>query len=107
MNEKSQSGTALVLFSGGQDSATCLAWALDRFDHVETIGFDYRQRHIVELSCRTNIRDAFSTVCPNWASRLGSDQTIDLGILGSISETALTREVEITMRENELPNTFV
>lgn len=98
---------ALVLFSGGQDSSTCLAWALDRFGHVETIGFDYRQRHIVELSCRAHMRDAISAGFPDWARRLGDDQTIDLGILGAISETALTRDVEITMSENKLPNTFV
>src|SRR5206468_3793739 len=91
----------------GQDSSTCLAWALNRFEHVETVGFDYRQRHIVELSCRSNIVGAIAKGFPEWASRLGHDQTIDLGILGAISETALTRDVEITMRENELPNTFV
>jgi 7-cyano-7-deazaguanine synthase len=98
---------ALVLFSGGQDSTTCLAWALKRFGHVETIGFDYRQRHIVELSCRKNVRDALAGHSSEWERRLGEDHTVDLGVLGSISETALTRDVEITMRENELPNTFV
>lgn len=100
-------GKALVLFSGGQDSATCLAWALNRFDRVETIGFDYRQRHIVELTCRENLRDDLTQKFSAWAGRLSVDHTIDLGLLGQISETALTRDVEITMRENELPNTFV
>lgn len=98
---------ALVLFSGGQDSATCLAWALSRFDRVETVGFDYRQRHVVELSCRANLRGAIASGFPEWASRLGDDQTIDLGVLGAISETALTRDVAIAMQENGLPNTFV
>ena len=99
--------SALVLFSGGQDSTTCLAWALDRFAHVETIGFDYRQRHIVELECRPKIREEFLARFPDWASRLGEDHLIDLGVLGSISDTALTRDVEIEMRENNLPSTFV
>jgi len=98
---------ALVLFSGGQDSSTCLAWALSRFDYVETIGFDYGQRHSVELLCRTNVRVAIETSFQDWASRLGDDQTIDFGVLGAISETALTRDVEIAMQENDLPNTFV
>src|SRR4051812_23110736 len=98
---------ALVLFSGGQDSTTCLAWALERFNHVETIGFDYRQRHIVELECRQNIRDEFGLRFPNWSKRLDDDHRIDLGVLGTISDTALTRDVEITMLDNNLPSTFV
>jgi 7-cyano-7-deazaguanine synthase len=101
------SDTALVLFSGGQDSTTCLAWALDRFDRVETIGFDYRQRHVVELECRNGIREEIALRFPNWSARLGEDHTIDLGVLGDISETALTRDVEIEMLENKLPSTFV
>lgn len=99
--------SALVLFSGGQDSTTCLAWALDQFDHVETIGFDYRQRHVVELECRHGIRDVIATRFPKWAKRLGEDHTIDLGVLGEISETALTRNVEIGMLQSNLPSTFV
>ena len=99
--------SALVLFSGGQDSATCLAWSLDRFRHVETIGFDYRQRHLIELTCREKILDVLATDFPQWAGRIHERHTIDLGLLGSISDTALTRDVAITMNENNLPNTFV
>jgi 7-cyano-7-deazaguanine synthase len=98
---------ALVLFSGGQDSTTCLAWALDRFDRVETIGFNYRQRHLVELRCREGLRTEFTANFPTWAGRLGEDHLIDLAVLGSISDTALTREVEIKVLENKLPSTFV
>lgn len=98
---------ALVLFSGGQDSATCLAWALDRFDRVETVGFDYGQRHRVELECRTGFRDQLSKANPIWASRLGPDHMLDLAILGQVSETALTRDAEIALRADGLPNTFV
>ena len=99
--------SALVLFSGGQDSATCLAWSLDRFRHVETIGFDYRQRHLIELTCREKILDVLATDFPQWAGRIHERHAIDLGLLGSISDTALTRDVAITMNENNLPNTFV
>jgi 7-cyano-7-deazaguanine synthase len=98
---------ALVLFSGGQDSTTCLAWALDRFARVETIGFDYRQRHAVELACRPAVRRALAASFPAWADRLEDDHLIDLSVLGEISDTALTRKVEIEMREAGLPNTFV
>jgi len=98
---------ALVLFSGGQDSATCLAWALDRFDRVETIGFDYGQRHRIELDCRDSIRKGLAALNPRWAQRLGEDHTIDLAVLGQISDTALTRDVGIEMTEAGLPNTFV
>ena len=98
---------ALVLFSGGQDSTTCLAWALERFSRVETIGFDYRQRHVVELERRNKIRDEFKGRFPNWSKRLGEDHTVDLGVLGAISDTALTRDIEIKMLENKLPSTFV
>jgi len=97
---------ALVLFSGGQDSTTCLAWALERFARVETIGFDYRQRHAVELACRPALRDALAGF-PAWRPRLKDDHVIDLSVLGAISDTALTRKVEIEMREQGLPNTFV
>src|ERR1700724_1978359 len=98
---------ALVLFSGGQDSTTCLAWALNKFKRVETIGFDYRQRHLIELECRENIRRELVLEFPEWIERLGDDHTIDLGVLGEISDTALTRDVEIRMLENRLPSTFV
>jgi len=98
---------ALVLFSGGQDSTTCLAWALSRFAHVETIGFDYRQRHAVELECRGPIRAALKAKLPELARGLGEEHTIDLGVLGEISETALTRDVEITMLADGLPSTFI
>ena len=97
---------ALVLFSGGQDSTTCLAWALARFARVETIGFDYRQRHAVELACRPPVLRAL-TGFPAWGARLNDDHMIDLSVLGAISDTALTRDVEIEMRDKRLPNTFV
>jgi 7-cyano-7-deazaguanine synthase len=97
---------ALVLFSGGQDSTTCLAWALDRYARVETIGFDYRQRHAVELACRPPVLRALAGF-PAWAARLNDDHLIDLSVLGAVSDTALTRNVEIEMREQGLPNTFV
>lgn len=99
--------TALVLFSGGQDSTTCLAWALDRFTHVETIGFDYGQRHRVELDVRSEIRDQFSRDFPKWSARLGCDHLLDLAVLGAISETALTSDSAIALGSNNLPNTFV
>jgi len=99
--------TAIVLFSGGQDSATCLAWALDRFAHVETLGFAYGQRHAIELECRDTLRDAMMRQNPQWHERLGPDHTLDLSVLGQISETALTREAAIEMNENGLPSTFV
>lgn len=98
---------ALVLFSGGQDSTTCLAWALARFSHVETVGFDYRQRHRVELDQRGKIRDAIVTIDPAWKDRLGADHILDLGVLGDISQTAMTREIQIVADEKGLPNTFV
>lgn len=98
---------ALVLFSGGQDSATCLAWALDRFAHVETVGFDYGQRHRVELDCRAAFRARLAAAFPAWAVRLGEDHTLRLDALAAISDTALTRETEIAMRADGLPNTFV
>lgn len=98
---------ALVLFSGGQDSATCLAWALDRFDSVETVGFEYGQRHRVELECRGNFRTRVVGLNPAWADRLGPDHMLDLSVLGQVSETALTRDAEIALRADGLPNTFV
>ncbi|MDF1719459.1 MAG: 7-cyano-7-deazaguanine synthase QueC [Minwuia sp.] len=107
MSSDGQGDGALVLLSGGQDSATCLAWALDRFDRVETIGFDYGQRHVVELDMRAHLREAMAAMKPAWAARLGEDHVLDLGLLGQISETALTRDTEIAMRDDGLPNTFV
>ena len=98
---------ALVLFSGGQDSATCLAWALDRFDHVETLGFDYGQRHRVELDRRAALRAGTTDLNPDWAPRRGADHTLALDALGQVSETALTREAAIGYEASGLPNTFV
>jgi 7-cyano-7-deazaguanine synthase len=98
---------ALVLFSGGQDSTTCLAWALGRFDRVETIGFDYGQRHRVELDCRAGVREKLAALKPQWGERLGEDHLLDLTVLGMISDTALTRGAEIALRRDGLPNTFV
>lgn len=99
--------TAMVLFSGGQDSATCLAWALDWFDHVETIAFEYGQTHAVELKVRTTFLAALRERFPEWGAKLGEDHFIDLSLLGAISDTALTRDKEIEMTEAGLPNTFV
>ncbi|GEP02250.1 7-cyano-7-deazaguanine synthase QueC [Methylobacterium oxalidis] len=98
---------ALVLFSGGQDSTTCLAWALDRFPRVETLGFDYGQRHRVELACRDRLRGGLARIEPAWGARLGPDHTLSLDALGAVSETALTREAEIGYEAGGLPNTFV
>ncbi|MGY2214947.1 7-cyano-7-deazaguanine synthase QueC [Pseudomonas moraviensis] len=98
---------ALVLFSGGQDSTTCLAWALERYEHVETIGFDYGQRHEIELECRINVLQEIRNRFPNWAKRLGEDHVLDLKLLGQISDTAMTGEKTIEFEKNGLPNTFV
>jgi 7-cyano-7-deazaguanine synthase len=98
---------ALVLFSGGQDSTTCLAWALQRYARVETLGFEYGQRHAIELTVRPNILQAIRTLDSSWAPRLGEDHMLDLSVLGEVSETALTRDSEITMQADGLPNTFV
>ncbi len=100
-------GSALVLFSGGQDSAACLAWALERFERVETVGFAYGQRHDVELEARQGVLEALGAGFPAWAQRLGADRVLDAGVLGQISDTALTREAEIAYDERGLPNTFV
>jgi 7-cyano-7-deazaguanine synthase len=102
-----QNEPALVLFSGGQDSATCLAWALARFSAVETIGFDYGQRHRVELDSRTRIIDRLKSEFPEWGGKLGEDHVIDLSVLGQVSETALTRDSAIAFAAGGLPNTFV
>ncbi len=98
---------ALVLFSGGQDSTACLAWALDRFERVETIGFDYGQRHRVELDCRPRVIVALRGGFPHWSARLGADHLLDLALLGQISDTALTSERAIEIARDGLPNTFV
>ena len=98
---------ALVLFSGGQDSTACLAWALERFSRVETLGFDYGQRHRIELACRLTVRAELARQFPAWAARLGEDHLLDLSVLGQISDCALTAERAIEMQANGLPNTFV
>jgi len=98
---------ALVLFSGGQDSSVCLAYALDHYAHVETIGFDYGQRHGVELESRLHVRSQLHEQFPRWARRLGDDHLLDLSLLGQITDTALTSEREIEMTAGGLPNTFV
>ena len=102
-----RSERALVLLSGGQDSTTCLAWALERFAEVETIGFDYGQRHRIELECRETVVARLRREFPDWNARLGADHLIDFGVLGQISDTALTRESSIAFNEGGLPNTFV
>ena len=101
------SETALVLFSGGQDSTVCLAWALERFSRVETIGFDYGQRHAIELSVRARLREKMSALNSGWAARLGDDHMIKLDALAAISDTALTRQTAIEIADSGLPTTFV
>ena len=101
------SSKALVLFSGGQDSTTCLAWALERYEHVETVGFDYGQRHRIELDARQVVLCALREQFPHWSARLGEDHLLDLSVLGRISDTALTSDAEIRMTQAGLPNTFV
>lgn len=98
---------ALVLFSGGQDSATCLAWALAHYERVETLGFDYGQRHAIELQVRKPLLDAMRALKPAWRERLGDDHMLDLSVLGEVSDTALTSDTAIAMQANGLPNTFV
>jgi 7-cyano-7-deazaguanine synthase len=98
---------ALVLFSGGQDSATCLAWALDAFDAVETIGFSYGQRHAVELECRARFVEGLRTRFPKWAAKLGADHAVDLSVIKALGKTAMTDDVEIAVASNGLPTTFV
>ena len=102
-----QNEAALILLSGGQDSSTCLAWALERFTRVETVGFEYGQRHRIELDCRGRIREGLRAIRPEWNAALGEDHTIGLGALGEIASTALTSEREIALRQDGLPNTFV
>ena len=100
-------GGALVLFSGGQDSTTCLGWALERYDRVETIGFDYGQRHRIEMDCRRTLLERIRADFPDWAERLGDDVVVPVEAIGALSATALTREVEMEMGADGLPNTFV
>jgi 7-cyano-7-deazaguanine synthase len=99
--------SALVLFSGGQDSTTCLALALSKYERVETIAFDYRQRHSVELEARMQVLEQIKSQFPQWAHKLGDDHLLDLGVLGQVSETSLTRDVAFKMESSGLPNTFV
>jgi 7-cyano-7-deazaguanine synthase len=99
--------SALVLFSGGQDSTVSLAWALDRYDAVETVGFDYGQSHRVELDVRAVVLAALRRDFPHWGAKLGEDHTVDLSVLGRMSDTALTRDVAIAFEADGLPNTFV
>jgi len=107
LSEVSDPRGALVLFSGGQDSTACLAWALERYARVETIGFDYGQRHRIELDCRPRVIAALREGFPQWSARLGDDHLLDLSLLGQISDTALTDARAIEMQANGLPNTFV
>ncbi len=99
--------SALVLFSGGQDSTTCLAWALERYGRVETIGFDYGQRHRVELDQRAIVRERLAALKATWRDRLGADHMLDLPALGAISDTAMTRDIVIESDAKGLPNTFL
>jgi 7-cyano-7-deazaguanine synthase len=99
--------TALVLFSGGQDSTTCLAWALSRFDRVETVGFDYGQRHIVELQARPRILEKLRAGFPQWAPRIGDDHLLPLDTLKAIGGSALTDDMKLEMGANGLPTAFV
>ena len=99
--------TALVLFSGGQDSTVCLAWALERFARVETVGFDYGQRHSVELSVRARLRERMAALRAGWKTGLGDDHLVKLDALAAISDTALTRETAIEIADSGLPTTFV
>ena len=101
------SKSALVLFSGGQDSSVCLAWALSHFQRVETIGFDYGQRHAIEMTTRMTVLEKFREVYPLAATRLGEDHVCDLRGFGAVAESSLTRETEIVMTERGLPSSFV
>jgi 7-cyano-7-deazaguanine synthase len=98
---------ALVLFSGGQDSTVCLAWALERYAWVETVGFDYGQRHGVEMIARERVREGLVQYFPAWAARLGPDHRLDLRGFGAVAESALTAHRAIEMTERGLPSTFV
>src|SRR6266581_8040673 len=107
MSNQFSSETALVLFSGGQDSTTCLAWALQRFARVEMLGFSYGQRHAIELTCRDRLLSGIKTLRADWATKLGDSHTLEIPTRAEISDTALTRDVAIEMGADGLPNTFV
>jgi 7-cyano-7-deazaguanine synthase len=104
---KDREKAALVLFSGGQDSTTCLAWALERYQRVETIGFHYGQRHRIEMECRPAILAALRSRFPRWGARLGDDHVLDADVLQQLGATAMTHDVEIAIQSSGLPNTFV
>ncbi|MBA5724153.1 7-cyano-7-deazaguanine synthase QueC [Candidatus Liberibacter sp.] len=99
--------SALVLFSGGQDSSTCLSWALDQFEKVETLAFNYGQRNKIELECRNHILEKIVRLMPQWKKSLGEDFFLSLATLGEISNSSLTKNIAIEMNSNGLPNTFV
>jgi 7-cyano-7-deazaguanine synthase len=107
MSQAEPTDTALVLFSGGQDSSVCLAWALDRYARVETVGFDYGQRHSAELEARQRVREGVLSGFPAWADRLGDDHVLDIRAFGAIGETAMTSERAIEVTGRGLPSTFV
>jgi 7-cyano-7-deazaguanine synthase len=107
MADHDTSEGALVLFSGGQDSTVSLAWALTRFPRVETVGFEYGQRHGIEMTVRPHIRERLAALDPKWKTRLGEDHVVNIDSLGAISETSLTRNVQIEMTSSGLPSTFV
>jgi 7-cyano-7-deazaguanine synthase len=107
MGPMNETSGALVLFSGGQDSAVCLAWALERYDRVETVGFDYGQRHSVELQARQQVRRAIADGFPAWASRLGEDHVLEMRGFGAVAQSALTADRAIELTEKGLPSTFV
>ncbi len=98
---------ALVLFSGGQDSTVCLAWALNRYAHVETIGFDHALRHEAELDCRLHVRSELHTKFPQWKHKLGDDHILDLSLLGQLAQIAPTEARASAMKSGGLPNEFV
>lgn len=104
---RSEKRRALVLFSGGQDSTTCLAWALDRYELVETVAFDYGQRHRIELTQRLSVREQFAAQFPAWAAKLGADHLLDLSVIAQVGGSALTDDSEIALQADGLPNTFV
>ncbi len=107
LNKQKPYKRALVLFSGGQDSTTCLALALQKYEHVETLAFDYGQRHNIELAARLQVLSNLKIHFPQWAPKMGQDHLLDLGVLGQVSETSLTRDVAFAMESSGLPNTFV